>query len=138
MLEGTTYFLSIREISLVASKMIWMVSSNSVKVREPFNYGNFKAATRQLIPYNNFILRGGPYWVRCHYRCPVIWYPPEGYHPEYELLEGQEVVAFAHLARHHGLRSLTDRPSPAYSLTSLHQNYLFLMRTSKKVSRGVC
>ena len=65
----------------------------------------------------------------CRYRCLIIWFPLEGYHPDYEFPEGQEAETFAHLARHHGLRPLTDRPSPAYSLTSLHQNYLFFMRT---------
>ena len=119
-LEGTAYFLSIQERSLVASKMVWMVSSNNLKDRKPFNYGNFKANARRLIPYNNFILRGGPYWVGCHYRSPIIWYPHEGYHPEYELPEGQEAAVLAHLAQNHGFRPLTNRPYPAYSLTSLH------------------
>ena len=97
-LEATKYFLSIQERSLVASKLRWMVSSNNVKEREPFNYGNFKAAVRRLVPYNNILLREGPYWVGCRFRSPIIWYPPEGYHPDYELPEGQEAVAFATLA----------------------------------------
>ena len=65
----------------------------------------------------------------CRFISPIIWYPLEGYHPEYELLEGQEAAAFANLARHHGLRPITDIPSLAYSLTSLHKNYLFFMGT---------
>jgi len=47
--KGTTYFLYIQERSLTASKMRWTVSTNSVKEREPFNYGNFKVATSRLI-----------------------------------------------------------------------------------------
>ena len=106
-----------------------MVSSNNVKEREPFNYGNFKVAARRLVPYNNLLLREGPYWVGCHFISPIIWYPPEGYHPNYELPEGQEEVSFANLARHHGLRPIMDRFSLAYSLTSLHKNYSFFMGT---------
>ena len=67
--------------------------------------------------------------MECPCRSPIIWYPPEGYHPNYELPEGQEAVAFAILARHHGLRPTMDKYSPAYSLTALHKNYLFSMRT---------
>ena len=129
MLEGTTYFLFIQERSLVASKMRWMVSSNNVKEREPFSYGNFKSAGRRLVPYNNLLLREGPYWVGYRFISPIIYYPPEGYQLDYELPEGQEAAAFAHLARHHGLMPITDRSSPTYSLTSLHQKYLFFMRT---------
>jgi hypothetical protein len=66
--KGTTYFLSIQERSLTASKMRWTVSTNSVKEREPFNYGNFKAAASRLITYNNLILREGPYWLGCRFR----------------------------------------------------------------------
>ena len=88
--KGTTYFLSIQERSLTASKMRWMVSTNSVKEREPFNYGNFKAAASRLITYINLILREGPYWLGCQFRCPIIWYPPEGYQFDYELPEGHE------------------------------------------------
>ena len=65
----------------------------------------------------------------CRFRSPIFWHPTKGYHPEYELPEGQEAIAFANLAQHHGLRPITDKSSPAYSLTSLHKNYLFFMGT---------
>jgi len=127
--KGTTYFLSIPERSLIASKMRWTISTNSVKEREPFDYGNFKAAASQLITYNNIILREGPYWLGCRFRSPIIWYPLEGYQCNYEFPEGHENSSFAILARHHSFRTDKEAFFPAYFLTTLHRIYSFFMRT---------
>lgn len=112
--------------------MRWTVSTNSVKEREPFNYGNFKVAASQLIAYNNLILREGPYCFGCRFRCPIIWYPPKEYRFAYELLEGHEQTAFANLVQNHGLRPDKQTFSPAYSLTTLDRNYLFCHEDMKK------
>lgn len=100
-----------------------MISTNSLKDREPFNYRNFKAVAAHVVTYNNLILREGPYWLGCRFQSPIIWYPPEGYRADYELLEGQEGPTFALLAQHHGFRPFFDAFSPSYSLTALHKNY---------------
>lgn len=127
--KETTYFLSIQERSLTTSKMRCMVSTNSVKEREPFNYGNFNPSASWLITYNNLILRKEPYWLGCLFRCPIIWYPSEGFRFDYELPEGHEKTAFANLAQHHSFRPDKETFSPAYSLTTLHRTYSFIMRT---------
>jgi len=127
--KGTTYFLSIQERSLIASKMRWTISTNSVKEREPFNYGNFKVAASWLITYNNIILREGPDWLGFRFRSPIIWYPPEGYWSNYELPEGHEKAAFTIVAQHHGFSPNKKPFFPAYSLTTVHRNYSFFMRT---------
>jgi hypothetical protein len=42
------YFGEIKEESLSSSKLIWNVSSNEIKNREPFGFRNFQAATLRL------------------------------------------------------------------------------------------
>lgn len=59
--KGISYLLSIQERSLIASNLRWIISTNSVKERGPFNYRNFKAAVVRMITYNNLILREGPH-----------------------------------------------------------------------------
>lgn len=127
--KGISYFLSIQERSLTASKLKWTISTNSVKDREPFNYKNFKAAATRMVTYSNLILREGLYWLGCRFQSPIIWYPPEGHRADYELPEGKEGPAFVLLAQHHGFRPILDAFSLAYSLTTLHKNYLIFMRT---------
>lgn len=102
-----------------------MASTNSVRNREPFGYRNFKVVACRFVTYSNIILRGGPYWLGCQFRSPIIWYPPEGYRTEYELLEGHEGIAFANLIQKHGFRLYKEKVFLAYSLTALHNNYLF-------------
>jgi len=114
---------------MIASKPRWMISTISVKEREPFNYNNFKAVAAQMITYNNIILREGAYWLGCQFQSLIIWYPLEGYHTDYELPEGKERLAFALLAQNHGSRPIFEAFSLAYSLTALHKNYLLFMRT---------
>ena len=110
---------------MTTPKLRWVVSTHSAQDREPFNYGNFKAVAAHFITYSNLILKEGPFWLGCRFHSPIIWYPPKGYRATYDLLEGEERTAFALLAQHHGFRPIYDIPSPAYSLTALHQNYLF-------------
>ena len=109
---------------MAASKLRWTVSTSSVQDRQPFNYRNFKIATNCFVTYSNLILREGPYWLGCRFRSPIIWYPPEGYWAIYEFPDGKEVPAFELLAQNYGCRPLFDSPSPTYSLTALHVNYL--------------
>jgi len=118
--NGVSYFQSIQESSLAASKLRWMVCTSCVQDREPFNYKIFKVVAAYFVTYSNLILREGPYWLGCRFHSPIIWYPPKGYRAIYELLEGKEGPAFVPLAQHHGLRPIFDAPSPAYSLTTLH------------------
>lgn len=127
--KGISYFLSIQEKYLTTSKLRWMISTNSVKDRETFNYRNFKATVARMVTYNNLILREGPYLLGCRFRSPIIWYPSKGYRANYELPEGQEGSTFMLLAQHYGFRPIFDAFSLAYSLTTLHNNYLLFMRT---------
>ena len=43
--SGITYFGEFKEESLASSKLRWDVSSDEVKIREPFGYKNFFTAT---------------------------------------------------------------------------------------------
>lgn len=104
--KGISYFLSIQERSLTASKHRWMISTNSVKDREPFNYKNFKVVAARMVTYRNLILREGPYWLGCRFQSPIIWYPPKGYRVDYEFPKGKEWLVFTHLAQHHGFRPI--------------------------------
>ncbi len=83
----------------------------------------------RMITHNNLILKEGPYWLGCQFQSPIIWYPPEGYQSDYELPEGHENIAFVNLAQHHDFRPDTENFSSAYSLTTLHRNYSFFIRT---------
>lgn len=58
--EGISYFLSIQQSSLTASKHRWTISTNSLKDREPFNYKNFKAIVSRMVTYSNLTFKG-PY-----------------------------------------------------------------------------
>lgn len=131
------YFLSIQESSLDATKLRWTVSTSNIQNREPFNYKNFKLVADHFLTYSNLILREGPYWLGCRFCIPIIWYHVEGYRAIYELPEGQTGPIFELLAKNHGFRPLYNIPSPTYSLTNLHTNYLLFMRTWNGVSRGV-
>jgi len=102
-----------------------MVSTNSVRNREPFGYKNFRAIAGHFITYSNIILREGPHWLRCRSKSPIICYPPEGYHSNYEFPEGREGIAFANLIQNHGFRLYKEKVFPSYSLIALHNNYLF-------------
>ena len=93
--NGWTYFQDIQEEALTIAKQRWLASTNNVKKIEPFGYRNFKAATSSFLLYRNLILNMGPTWIGCRYRCPLIWYPPEDYHHDYELPEGHTNTKFA-------------------------------------------
>jgi len=114
---------------LAATKLRWTVSNNNVHNREPFNYKNFKLAAKRFVTYNNLILREGPYSLGYQFCSPIVWYPAEIYKDIYELPKGQTRPILKLLAKNHGFRSLYDIPSPAYSLTTLHMNYMVFMRT---------
>jgi len=59
--KGVEYFLSIQESSLATAKLRWIVSTNNIQNREPFNYKNFKLTADHFVTYSNLILREGPY-----------------------------------------------------------------------------
>lgn len=111
-----------REILVCAR---WIVSTNSVKNREPFGYRDFKTVASHFVTYNNIILREGPHWLGCRFRSPVIWYPPKGYCFDYELSDGHEGIAFVNLIQKQRFRLYKEEVFPTYSLTALHINYLF-------------
>ena len=121
---GREYLLSIQERSLISSKQRWKFSTNSVKDREPFSYMNFKASIGHFVTYSHIILRGGPYCLGCRFGSPIIWYPPEGYHSDYEFPEGHEGTTFVDLIQKHSFRSDKEKFFLAYSLTTLHNNYI--------------
>lgn len=83
--NGKAYFQDIQEEGLLAAKQRWQASTNNINIREPFGYRNFKVASSHFHLYSNIILNRGPTWIGCRYRCPIIWYPPEDYHHDYEL-----------------------------------------------------
>ena len=66
----------------------------------------------------------GPTWIGCRYMCPIIWYPPEGYHHIYELPGNHENQAFARVKQKHGFRLYKEDVFHAYYLTLLHLNHL--------------
>ena len=126
--QGIEYFLSIKDNSLAADKFRWKTSNRNIQDHEPFNYKNFKLAADRLVTYSNLILREGPYWLGCKFRSPIIQYLVEGYKAIYEFPEGKTWPIFEVLAKNHGFRPPHDIPSPAYSLTVLHTNYMVFMR----------
>jgi len=91
-------------------------------------YKNFKLAADHLVTYSNLILRAGPYWLGCRFRSPIIQYPTKEYKAIYELPKGQTGPILEVLAQNHGFRPLHENPSPTYSLTTLHANYMVFMR----------
>ena len=107
------YFQEIRKGSLLAAKKRWQASTNNVKNQEPFNYKKFKAFVVNFFTCSNITLIMDPTWIGCRYRCPIIWYPPEGYHHNYDLPEGHENQAFARVKQKHGFRLYKEKFHPA-------------------------
>lgn len=89
-----------------------MVSTNNIKNREPFGYRNFKAVVARLVKYNNLILCMDATWIGCHCRSLIIWYPADGYHFDYELLECEEGRAFEMLKKKNGFRLYQEDTYP--------------------------
>lgn len=94
---GKEYFQEIKEEALSTARQRWEASSNNIRNREPFGFRNFKAASTRLHKYSNMVLSMGPEWIRCGYRSPIIWYPPDGYHSDYNSSDHQVNQAFAML-----------------------------------------
>jgi len=94
---GLSYFRELKEEALSAAKLRWDVSSNNVKIKEPFGFRNFHATTFKLERYARMILDEGPPWIGCRYNPPIIWYPPEGYQSDYEIRKKREYVSFEEL-----------------------------------------
>jgi len=101
-----------------------MASSNVIKNRESFGYINFKVVDARLVKFTNLILCMPPTWIGYRYRSPIMWYPPDGYHFDYELAECQEGRAFTMLKKKNGFGIYPKKTYLAYSLTQLHVNHL--------------
>ena len=110
---GREYIQEIREDALLVAKTRWQAFTNIVKNRDPFNYRNFKAVVVLFFFYSNIILSMGPTWIGFCYRCPIIWYPPKGYHHNYDLPKGHENQAFARVKQKHGFRLYKEKLHPA-------------------------
>jgi len=75
--------------------------------------------------YSRMVQSEGPTWIGCRYKCPIIWYPPDGYNVEYELSKRGESEAFKVIQNKNGFRKYGEHSYLAYSLTLLHANHLF-------------
>lgn len=69
------------------------------------------------------ILTMGPDWIGCRYRTPIIWYPPDQYHGDYNLNDHEVTQAFVVLKKKNGFMNYKEEVYPTYSLTQLHLNY---------------
>lgn len=79
------YFQEIKEEASPVARQRWEASNITVRNREPFGYGNFKAASSHFYKYSNMILTMGPEWTGCRYRTTIIWYPLDKYCCHYNL-----------------------------------------------------
>lgn len=57
--QGVEYFLTIKDLAIVAAKFRYQTSNRNIQNREPFNYENFRLAVDRLVIYGDLILREG-------------------------------------------------------------------------------
>lgn len=63
------------------------------------------------------ILTLGLDWIGCHYKTPIIWYPPNQYHSDYNLNDHEVTQAFTILKQKNGFRNYNEEVYPSYYLT---------------------
>jgi hypothetical protein len=115
-----TYFRELKEEALAGSKLRWDASPDEVKIREPFGFKNFFAATFRIERYARMIQEEGPAWIGCRYNPPIIWFPPEDYQRDYQINRKREDTAFGELKRKNGFRAPGEPTFPPYNITALH------------------
>lgn len=118
--SGMIYFRELKEESLVGSKLWWDASPDEVKIKEPFGFRNFFAATFIIEMCVRLIQEEGPAQIGCRYNPPIIWVPPEDYQRYYQIHKKREDTTFGELKRKNGFRAPGEPNFPPYNITSLH------------------
>jgi hypothetical protein len=118
--SGIEYLRELKEEALVGSKLRWDVSPVEVRVREPFGFKNFFAATFRLERYARMIQDEVPAYIGCRYNPPLIWFPLEDYQRYYQINKKREDIAFGELRRKNGFRAPNEPTFSPYSITTLH------------------
>jgi hypothetical protein len=79
-----------QSLALDGSKSRWEVSTNALRSRDPYHYGNFTYALSRIEGYINCVQSRGERWLGLKFHFPLIWMPLEKYQPKFRITKKME------------------------------------------------
>jgi len=109
-----------QSLALDGSKSRWEVSTNALRSRDPYHYGNFTYALSRIEGYINCVQSRGARWLGLKFHFPLIWMPLEKYQPKFRITKKMEKQCWERIAETNGFRKATEKTEGSYSFNNLH------------------